>query len=456
MGGPPEWDGAGRRALGRDVGLRASPRAARRARLPRDAGAGRRIRAGLVLLPPRHAVEPRRRAPDVVSPPPHRLRGWVEPRHGRAHRRSGDRVPSRSPLQRHGLQPASLACAGATPSDPSRPCHVSRRGFPPLAPALFPAGMRQSRHDRPLLHRRPRRSPRAAAPRARAGAARPAPPARPRRVPRPGGAGAHRSLAADPQLRPLRRRHLLHRVPQHPGGAERGGRLSRAQLSAWPAPTPCSTTCAPSAGGWRSASASSHAPSPPWSSPAVLDGRLRGRASPDPSADDVADRDAAPGAAPSPAVGPAPACICAADRWRGPPAQAPCSTRLRRQLPGIDIVETGGDGAAWAAPVLALPPDGRPHPPALPVTAATAADAARALLNGQPGDPALREFFGGQIRRLLARAGQIDPGCAGRGAGRRARTWASRRRPASARRRSSTSSRRRGCAVAAGRTSPSI
>ena len=50
-------------------------------------------------------------------------------------------------------------------------------------------------------------------------------------------------------------------------------------------------------------------------------------------------------------------------------------------------------------------------PPALPVTAATAVDAARALLNGQPGDPALREFFGGQTRRLLARAGQIDPGC---------------------------------------------
>ncbi|MXY80080.1 MAG: NADH-quinone oxidoreductase subunit F, partial [Chloroflexi bacterium] len=34
---------------------------------------------------------------------------------------------------------------------------------------------------------------------------------------------------------------------------------------------------------------------------------------------------------------------------------------------------------------------------------------ARALLRGQPGDPALREFFGGQTRRLLARAGQIDP-----------------------------------------------
>ena len=82
---------------------------------------------------------------------------------------------------------------------------------------------------------------------------------------------------------------------------------------------------------------------------------------------------------------------------------------LRRDLPGVDVVETGGDGAAWAAPVLALPPDGRPCPPALPVGPEMAVDAARALLRGQPGDPALREFFGGQTRRLLARAGQIDP-----------------------------------------------
>ena len=84
---------------------------------------------------------------------------------------------------------------------------------------------------------------------------------------------------------------------------------------------------------------------------------------------------------------------------------------LRRDLPGVDVVETGGDGAAWAAPVLALPPDGRACPPALPVAAGMEVDAARALLRGQPGDPALREFFGGQTRRLLARAGQIDPGC---------------------------------------------
>ena len=147
--------------------------------------------------------------------------------------------------------------------------------------------------------------------------------------------------------------------------------------------------------------------------PVLLEGRLRGRASAQPSADAGADRDAAPGAAPSPSPAPRP-------RPRlhlrgGSMARAagagPVLDSLRRQLPGIDVVETGGDGAAWAAPVLALPPDGRPHPPALPVTAATAVDAARALLNGQPGDPALREFFGGQTRRLLARAGQIDPGC---------------------------------------------
>ena len=91
---------------------------------------------------------------------------------------------------------------------------------------------------------------------------------------------------------------------------------------------------------------------------------------------------------------------------------------LRRDPARCEVVETGGDGAAWAAPVLALPPDGRPRPPALPVTPDTAVDAARALLRGQPGDPALREFFGGQTRRLLARAGQIDPWLARRGAGR--------------------------------------
>ena len=143
----------------------------------------------------------------------------------------------------------------------------------------------------------------------------------------------------------------------------------------------------------------------------VVEGRLRGRASPDPSADAGADRDAAPGAAPSPPVGPRPRLHLRGGSMARAAGAGPVLDTLRRQLPGIDVVETGGDGAAWAAPVLALPPDGRPHPPALPVTAATAADAARALLNGQPGDPALREFFGGQTRRLLARAGQIDPGC---------------------------------------------
>ena len=153
--------------------------------------------------------------------------------------------------------------------------------------------------------------------------------------------------------------------------------------------------------------------------PVVEEGGLRGRAhaAPDPAAgaDRRVDGEDAVGA---PLVGAPP------DRSSPPPrprlhlrggsmaraaGAGPVLDSLRRQLPGIDVVETGGDGAAWAAPVLALPPDGRPHPPALPVTAATAVDAARALLNGQPGDPALREFFGGQTRRLLARAGQIDP-----------------------------------------------
>ena len=139
----------------------------------------------------------------------------------------------------------------------------------------------------------------------------------------------------------------------------------------------------------------------------VLEGRLRGRAAAQPTADAGGDRDAAPGAAPSPA--PRPRLHLRGGSMARAAGAGPVLDALRRQLPGIDIVETGGDGAAWAAPVLALPPDGRPHPPALPVTPATAVDAARALLNGQPGDPALREFFGGQTRRLLARAGQIDP-----------------------------------------------
>ena len=143
--------------------------------------------------------------------------------------------------------------------------------------------------------------------------------------------------------------------------------------------------------------------------PVVLEGRLRGRASAQRTADAGADRDAGLAAAPSQPPAPRPRLHLRGGSMARAAGAGPVLDALRRQLPGIDVVETGGDGAAWAAPVLALPPDGRPHPPALPVTDATAVDAARALLNGQPGDPALREFFGGQIRRLLARAGQIDP-----------------------------------------------
>ena len=143
--------------------------------------------------------------------------------------------------------------------------------------------------------------------------------------------------------------------------------------------------------------------------PVVLEGRLRGRASAQPTADAGADRAAAPGAAPSPPSPPRPRLHVRGGSMARAAGAGPVLDVLRRQLPGIDVVETGGDGAAWAAPVLALPPDDRPRPPALPVTPGTAVDAARALLSGQPGDPALREFFGGQTRRLLARAGQIDP-----------------------------------------------
>ncbi|PZC42336.1 MAG: NADH:ubiquinone oxidoreductase [Chloroflexi bacterium] len=82
---------------------------------------------------------------------------------------------------------------------------------------------------------------------------------------------------------------------------------------------------------------------------------------------------------------------------------------LRHALPDLDIVETGGDGAAWAGPVLALPHQGPSRPAALPVTAATAVDAARALLSHSTEDAGLAAFFDAQPRRLLARAGQIDP-----------------------------------------------
>jgi NADH:ubiquinone oxidoreductase subunit F (NADH-binding)/NADH:ubiquinone oxidoreductase subunit E len=152
--------------------------------------------------------------------------------------------------------------------------------------------------------------------------------------------------------------------------------------------------------------------------PVVVEENLRGhaRAAPDPIAD--ADRrvdgqlpSGLPAIAdPAPSVTPRPRLHLRGGSMGRAVGASHVLDVLRRDLPGVEVVETGGDGAAWAAPVLALPPDGRPCPPALPVTPGTAADAARALLRGQPGDPALREFLGGQTRRLLARAGQIDPG----------------------------------------------
>ena len=151
--------------------------------------------------------------------------------------------------------------------------------------------------------------------------------------------------------------------------------------------------------------------------PVVVEEDLRGRAraAPDPAADAGRPVDGhRPGglpatAAPSSSGTPRPRLhLRGGSMGRAAGASRVLET-LRRDLPGVDVVETGGDGAAWAAPVLALPPDGRPCPPALPVSPGMEVDAARALLRGQPGDPALREFFGGQTRRLLARAGQIDP-----------------------------------------------
>ena len=83
---------------------------------------------------------------------------------------------------------------------------------------------------------------------------------------------------------------------------------------------------------------------------------------------------------------------------------------LRAGLPEVEVVETGGDGAAWAAPVIAAPVAGEgEEAPAATATAERAVAVARALLGGDGGDEGLRSYLGAQTRRLLSRAGRIDP-----------------------------------------------
>jgi NADH:ubiquinone oxidoreductase subunit F (NADH-binding) len=82
---------------------------------------------------------------------------------------------------------------------------------------------------------------------------------------------------------------------------------------------------------------------------------------------------------------------------------------LRDALPDVEIVETGSDGAAWAAPVLSMPHAGPGRPPAAPARPSAAVDVAARLLDGAAEDEGLHDFFEPQTRRLLARAGHIDP-----------------------------------------------
>lgn len=78
--------------------------------------------------------------------------------------------------------------------------------------------------------------------------------------------------------------------------------------------------------------------------------------------------------------------------------------RLRAGLPESTAVEAGSDGAAWAAPVIAADGDD----PAAAPAGDDAIAAARAVRSGQA-DPALHAYLAAQDRRLLARAGRIDP-----------------------------------------------
>ena len=86
---------------------------------------------------------------------------------------------------------------------------------------------------------------------------------------------------------------------------------------------------------------------------------------------------------------------------------------LRAALPDVEIVETGSDGAGWAAPVIAAaarPSTGSGRAAAAPATPDEAVRVARFLLDGDGADDAvLRSYLSAQTRRLLARAGDIDP-----------------------------------------------
>ena len=132
------------------------------------------------------------------------------------------------------------------------------------------------------------------------------------------------------------------------------------------------------------------------------DGRMRGRAA-------AGFADAPAPAATPPPPGPRPRLNLRGGAMARAVGVGHVLEALRDALPEVDVVETGGDGAAWAAPVLALPPDGPTRPAAAPVKPDTVAGVARALLDGAPEDPALHDFLAPQTRRLLARAGHIDP-----------------------------------------------
>ena len=74
---------------------------------------------------------------------------------------------------------------------------------------------------------------------------------------------------------------------------------------------------------------------------------------------------------------------------------------LADAVPAIDVVEAGGDGAAWAAPVIASAEG------ALSVRSREPVEAARDLLAGET-DADLASYLQAQERRLLARSGRID------------------------------------------------
>ena len=74
---------------------------------------------------------------------------------------------------------------------------------------------------------------------------------------------------------------------------------------------------------------------------------------------------------------------------------------LAAAVPAIDVAEAGGDGAAWAAPVIASAEG------AVSVRAREPVAAARDLLAGET-DADLASYLQAQERRLLARAGRID------------------------------------------------